>query len=61
MVLDNKERKQFKEWIKHESRYRDKKGRWEEGVTIGNIIRDSGHSNSREVVDVQTELTREEK
>jgi hypothetical protein len=61
MSLNEKEKKQLKEWVHHESGYKDKKGRFEKGVTIGNIIRDSGHSNDREVVDVSVEITQEKK
>ena len=61
MSITEKERKQLKEWVKHESGYRDKKGRWESGVTIGQMINDSGHSNSKEMVDTSVEITREEK
>jgi hypothetical protein len=61
MGLNEKERRQYKEWIKKESGYRDKKGRWEKGVTIGDMRRDSGHSNDRETVDINVEITKEEK
>ena len=59
MGLNKKERKQFKEWIHKESKYRDKKGRWERGVTISQIRRDSGNSNDRENIEISQEITRE--
>jgi hypothetical protein len=61
MALNEKEKRQYKEWIKKESGYKDKKGRWQKGVTIGDIRRDSGHSNDRETVDISNEITKEEK
>lgn len=61
MALTEKEKRQYKEWIKNESGYRDKRGRWEPGVTIGEITRDSGNSNERENIDISVEITREEK
>ena len=61
MALTEKEKRQYKEWINKESGYRDKKGRWEQGVTIGQITRDSGNSDARENIEISKEITREEK
>ena len=61
MALNEKEKKQYKEWIRKESGYRDKKGRWERGVTIGEITRDSGVSDARENIEISKEITNEEK
>lgn len=59
MALNEKERSQFKEWIHKESPYKDKRGKFEKQITIGDIARDSGHSNRREVIDISNEITRE--
>jgi len=58
--ITEKEKKQLKEWIKNESPFRNKKhDKYEPGLTIGDIARESGHSDRKEVIDISNEMVNE--
>jgi len=54
MKLNQKERKELIKELHHQ--YKDKKGRWHKGVTLGDIAGDMGHSDRKEIADVSTEI-----
>ena len=57
MGLNQKERKELIREMKH--KYKDKHGRWPKGLTVRDIRTDMGHSDGREIADINVEITRE--
>ena len=58
MGLNDRERRELIKEMNHT--YKDKKGRFEKGVTLGDISRDMGHSDTREIMDVNRQIVNEE-
>jgi hypothetical protein len=56
MGLTKKERKELIKEINH--KYKDKKGRYSKGVTLGDISDDMHHSDRREIADVSDEMVK---